>query len=137
MTGWEQLHETHDIERVRSQIVVEELNDSGVAVPTIGRIVVYRSRTNKYDLPAVVNCTRATLNPEGVEGGHIPDLDDDLHVHITVMSPGPSGLRADATDFVTESPHGRHENQGGTYTEWNIGYDPNGAPGTWRWPQIR
>ena len=115
--------------------MAEELASTGVAIPTIGRIVVYRSRTDKYDLPAVVNCTRATLNPEGVEAGHIPDLSSELHVHLTVFSPGPSGLRASATDFVTESPHGRVENQGGTYTEWDIPYDASGGPGTWRWPE--
>lgn len=117
--------------------MAEELNESGVALPSIGRIVVYRSRTDKYDLPGVVNCTRDTLNPEGVEMGNLPDLSDDLHVHLTVFSPGSSGLRAQAADFVAESPHGRHENHGGTYTEWNVGYDPQGAPGTWRWPERR
>lgn len=102
--------------------------------PTIGRIVVYRSRTGSYDVPAVVNCTTATLNPEGVARGYVPPLSSDEHVHLTVFTPGQSGLRSEAPDFLVEPVHGRDENHGGTYREWDIAYDADGGPGTWRWP---
>lgn len=103
--------------------------------PTIGRIVIYRSRTGDYDVPAIVNCTVATLSPKGVELGHVPALTDPWHVHLTVLTPGRPGLRRDATDFAVESEHGRSENVAGTYQEWDIG--PGDGPGQWRWPQIR
>jgi len=112
--------------------------------PTIGRIVIYRSRTGDYDVPAVVNCTQETLSPKGVEAGHVPDLTSDTHVHLTVLTPGQQGLREQAEDFKVESPHGRSENQGGCYQEWDIPLDlPTPAqgeewdpqPGTWRWPE--
>lgn len=113
---------------------------------TIGRMVTYRSRTGDYDVPAIVNCTVDTLNPKGVAAGHVPDLTDEDHVHLTVFSPGKPGLRADAQDFKVESPHGRDENVGGSYREWDIPFDtrsPSRAdeplgdpePGTWRWPE--
>lgn len=112
--------------------------------PTIGRIVIYRSRTGDYDVPAMVTATTDTLNAKGVEAGHIPDLSSKLHIHLTVFTPGKPGLRADATDFKAESKHGRSENVAGCYQEWDIApsYDPNTlepvgvpGPGTWRWPE--
>jgi hypothetical protein len=54
--------------------------------PSIGRIVVYRSRTGDYDIPAIINCTVDTLNAKGVELGHVPALSSDMHVHSTVSS---------------------------------------------------
>jgi hypothetical protein len=109
--------------------------------PTIGRIVIYRSRTGNYDVPAIVSATTETLFVENVESGMIPGLSSDEHVHLTVFSPGPYGRRVEATDFKVESEHGRNENMGGSYTEWNIahaelvdGEEP--MPGTWRWPTI-
>jgi hypothetical protein len=111
--------------------------------PTIGRIVVYRSRTGDYDVPAIINCTTDTLNPKGVEAGYVPDLSSDLHVHLTVFTPGKPGLRTDALDFKVESEHGRSENVAGSYQEWDIPvHDDEGRaptppePGTWRWPSI-
>lgn len=101
--------------------------------PTIGRIVVYRSRTGAYDVPAIVNCTTATINPRGVDAGHVPPLSSDEHVHLTVLTPGMPGLREGADDFLAESPHGRSENVAGTYQEWDIG--PGDGPGQWRWPE--
>lgn len=95
----------------------------------LGENVHYVSRTGRYELAAVVSATKATLSPTGVEAGFLPDLAPD-QVHLTVFSPGPSGQRAAATDFVAESPHGRNENQGGTYTEWAIAHDPHGSAGT-------
>ena len=35
--------------------------------PTIGRIVIFRSRTGDYDVPAIIAGTQDTLNPKNVE----------------------------------------------------------------------
>jgi len=99
----------------------------------LGSDVHYVSRTGNYELAAKVSATKATLFPGGVAAGFLPDLAEG-QVHLTVFSPGPSGQRAAATDFVAESPHGRNENQGGTYTEWAIDHDGKGAPGTFHDP---
>lgn len=104
---------------------------------TIGRVVIYRSRTGDYDVPAIVSATTDTLNPKGVELGHVPALSTPNHVHLTVLTPGKPGKRRDADDFLVESPHGRGENVAGTYQEWDIGpaEGDEPAPGTWRWPE--
>lgn len=104
----------------------------------IGRVVIYRSRTGKYDCPAVVTATVATLNPEGVEAGHVPPLALSSNVHLTVLTPGKPGKRESATDFESEPEHGRSENLAGTYQEWDIPQAVPGGeipPGTWRWPE--
>lgn len=103
--------------------------------PTIGRVVIYRSRTGDYIVPAIVTATLDTLHRPNVEAGYIADLSSDEHVHLTVFTPGKPGKRAEAADFLTESPHGRAENVGGLYQEWDIAYDENDAPGTWHWPE--
>jgi len=115
--------------------------------PTIGRIVIYRSRTGDYDVPAVITATRETLNRKGAELGHVPDLSSDGHVHLTVLTPGKPGERRDAADFKVESEYERSENVAGCYQEWDIPQqldlppeatavlDPEPAPGTWRWPE--
>lgn len=112
--------------------------------PTIGRIVIYRSRTGDYDVPAIVNCTVETINAKGVEAGHVPPLSSPEHVHLTVLTPGKPGMRRDAADFKVESDHGRSENVAGCYQEWDIpiawpDVHPLSqtviAPGTWRWPE--
>lgn len=117
--------------------------------PSIGRIVIYRSRTGDYDVPAMITATKNTLNPKGVELGHVPDLSGDDHVHLTVFTPGKPGMRRGAEDFLVESEHGRSENVAGCYQEWDIPLDKlppadkivagervNPRPGTWRWPEI-
>lgn len=110
------------------------LATGGKAAPTIGRIVHYRSRTGQYTVPAIVTCTVDTINPKGVEAGHLPDLTDAMHVHLTVFTPGRPGLRASADDFLEPSEHPVSENVAGCYQEWDIDYDENGEPGTWMWP---
>ncbi len=106
-------------------------------LPEIGDVVIYRSRTGDYDVPAVVTATVATLNLKGVELGHVPALAHELNVHLTVLTPGRPGMRRGAYDFVVESQHGRSENVAGTYQEWDIahhgGMAENQPPGTWRW----
>lgn len=108
-------------------------------LPTPGRIVWYTSRTGKYFLPAIVTVTKNdrvnNLFQGGVDAGHIPDITAPDRAHLTVFSPGDgSPPRNEAADFVVKSEHGIANNQGGSYPEWDIGYDPAGAPGTWRWP---
>lgn len=118
--------------------------------PSIGRIVIYRSRTGNYDVPAIVTATVATLAEVGVKMWHetdgkqgVPPLSSDLHVHLNVQTPGIPGLRAAAQDFEVESPHGRSENVNGVYQEWDIPFfDAEAAdssipptPGSWRWPE--
>lgn len=116
-----------------------------LAKPTIGRIVIYRSRTGDYDVPAIVTATSETLNRKGVEAGYVPDLASDQHVHLTVFTPGTPSLRGSATergDFKVVSEHPVSENLAGCYQEWDIpqhappdGCDESVAPGTWRWPE--
>ena len=106
--------------------------------PTLGRIVWYRSRTGSYDVPAIVTATTDSLNPKGVEAGHIPPLTSDWHVHLTVFSAGRPGLRHDAEDFKVVSEFPVSENVAGCYQEWDIPFDETRdaevPPGTWRWP---
>lgn len=113
-------------------------NEAGVPTPSIGRIVIYRSRTGDYDVPAIVTATAETLNAKGVELGHVPNLTAPGNVHLTVFTPGKPGMRRDAQDFLVESVHERSENFSGCYQEWDIPLnDPatgDIAPGTWRWP---
>jgi hypothetical protein len=110
-------------------------------LPTIGRIVVYRSRSARYVMPAVVSATRETLWRPGVEAGALPDLDSDRHVHLTVFTPGRQGHTTGEQSLAPvaheggPSPFPRSENQGGTYTEWNVPHDESGeTPGSWSWP---
>lgn len=108
--------------------------------PTICRMVVYRSRTGSYDVPAVINCTAETIYPPGVDGGFVPALTGPDHVHLTVFTPGKPGMRqtagkdAHTEDFQVVSAHPVSENVAGCYQEWDIPYDPDGGAGTWRWP---
>lgn len=113
--------------------------------PQLGTIVIYRSRTGDYDVPAIVTANTESLDAKGVEAGHIPALSSYDRVHLTVFTAGKPGLRSGATDFKVESEHPRSENVAGCYQEWDIprhdvgnwspatgvpGADP--APGTWR-----
>lgn len=130
--------------------------------PTIGRIVIYRSRTGDYDVPAIVSATRETLLPEGVERGHVPPISAPDNVHLTVFTPGAAGKRREATDLVpsaAEELEGfeRSENTSGCYQEWDVPYNGTDAPraadaglasqagaevvpaitpGSWRWPLV-
>lgn len=102
----------------------------------IGRVVIYRSRTGNYDVPALVNCTQDSIYPPGVEAGYVPALSEPHSVHLTVLTPGIPGKRATAADFVgdrAEAPIS--ENVAGTYQEWDVPYDETRAPGTWSWPK--
>lgn len=109
--------------------------------PTIGRIVIYRSRTGNYDLPAIVNCTKASAYQGGIDAGFLPPLSSKDHVHLTVFSPGRPGQRVTGAElkdvegqFLTKSAYPVSENVSGCYQEWDIPYDADGGPGTWSWP---
>lgn len=109
--------------------------------PTIGRIVIYRSRTGQYSVPAIITATNDTLIRENVEKGYIEDLTGDSNVHLTVFTPGKPGKRATADDFVGDRADAPiSENVNGTYQEWDVPqvgtpekYEDQ-EPGTWCWP---
>jgi len=115
-----------------------ELARRQLMVPTIGRIIIYRSRTGDYDCAAIISATRATLNVKNVEAGYIPNITDETNVHLTVFSagkPGQGRTIANAEgDFLVKSEHGYSVNTSGTYQEWDVAFDPDGGPCTWRWP---
>jgi hypothetical protein len=116
--------------------------DEAVEIPAglgIARAVIYRSKTGKYDLPAVVTATVATLDPEGVSLGHVPELTSPSRVHLTVFTCGKQGTSRDGNPVNNEAA-------GGSYQEFNIpqfvveeiGADEEPAEivaGTWRWPE--
>jgi hypothetical protein len=103
----------------------------------LGASVIYRSRTGSYDCAAIITATVKSLNKENVAAGYLPGLTSDFHVHLTVFTPGKIGQGRTETEapFLTESPHGRSPNTGGTYQEWDIAFDAAGGPGTWRWEE--
>jgi hypothetical protein len=108
-----------------------------IPIPTIGRIVIYRSRTGDYDIPAIVTATQDTLNLKGVEAGYVPPLSGDYSVHLTVFSPGKGGLHKEAENFLVKSEYPVSENVSGCYQEWDISIAIANTigPGTWRWPE--
>lgn len=117
----------------------EPQQDNGMpAGLAIGRVVIYRSKTGKYDLPAIVNATQATLDPEGVQLGHVPELSTPDAVHLTVFTCGKEGTSREGNVVNNEAA-------GGSYQEFNIpmsGFSPATAtegdepqPGTWRFPE--
>lgn len=122
--------------------------------PTLGRIVLFRSRTGDYDVPAIITATKASLNPKGVKAGAVPKLDSDQHLHLTVFTPGTPAVGVNAPGRTTEKaakeklPEGASSlNLSGCYQEWNVPPqvppivgDPEArgtqelSPGAWRWP---
>lgn len=119
---------------VSAMEIKERVRMSSMGTPTLGRIVHYRSRTGNYSVPAIINCTLASIYQPGVEGGHMPAIESADRVHLTVFSAGFPGKRVDADDFVVTSDQPVSENLAGCYQEWNIPYDPDCGPGTWCWP---
>lgn len=105
--------------------------------PSLGRIVIYRSKTAKYDVAAIVSGTVDSLYRPAVAEGHVADLDSDQHVHLTVLTPGYQGHRNSTTTAEQEAELTRLSTPaGGTYQEFNVPYDPTGETGgTWRWPE--
>lgn len=79
--------------------------------PTTGRIVRYRGKIGLCATrAAIVTADVSTLDPHGVEGGHVPALDSDEHVHLWVFTPGEKG----------------------GFAEFNVA--PGDGLGQWSWP---
>ena len=79
--------------------------------PTTGRIVRYRGKIGLYAMrAAIVTADVTTLDPRGIEAGHVPALDSDEHVHLWVFTPGEKG----------------------GFAEFNVA--PVDGPGQWSWP---
>lgn len=111
--------------------------------PTIGRIVRFRSRTGSYTVPAIITATVDTLDPRGVELGHVSGLSSPTHVHLTVFTSGKPGMRRGADNFVgARAAEPVSENVAGCYQEWNVPLDVPEVegeeyPGTWHWPTLK
>lgn len=88
--------------------------------PTLGSIVHYRGKEGVQALrAATVSCTVNELDPQNVIEGNISDLDDEMHVHLFVFTPGARGF------FVEFNvPHGEVQSDGKI------------PPGTWCWPKM-
>lgn len=104
-------------------------------VPMLTDRVEYRSKTGNYRLAAMVTATVETLYRPGVEEGNIKDLDDEMHVHLAVFTPGLEGRRnSTTTPEQAEEMRAVSTPAGGSYQEFNVPYDATGeAPGSWRW----
>lgn len=87
--------------------------------PSLGRILHYRGNQGRMAYrAAIVTATVASLDPDGVDSGDVPALDDDMHVHLWVYTPGMSG---GFPEFNV--PHG------GELTDAQ-----DIPPGSWCWP---
>lgn len=113
-------------------------------IPTIGRVVLYATDQRNglvYDLPAIITVTRDSHPGDYPDGSPnpLPVPESDTHVHLTVLTPGGFG-----TKVGTGLPQSDAEFVGapaitpgsGSYVEWNVGFDPDGSPRSWRWPTI-
>lgn len=79
--------------------------------PTLGRIVHYRGKLGFHAMRAgIVTGTVDSLDPRGIQGGLVPALDSEHHVHLWVFTPGESG----------------------GFPEFNVA--PGDEPGQWSWP---
>lgn len=115
--------------------------------PSIGRVVIYRSRTGTYSMPALISATVDTLHRPNVDAGHVPDLTSGRHVHLTVFTPGILGQRSASTDpeLGKANPPAGGSLQEWDIAEWEPRLDQAGdafaagdytaqPPGTWAWP---
>jgi hypothetical protein len=133
------------------QAMNDQLKDwLGVKRPTPGRIVWYQTDGRNgldYILPAIVTVTRESHPgdyPDGVPNS-LPIPTTEYHVHLTVFTPGGFGSTyVDHDDVESEYDQEAMPNLGrpkrftpgsGTYTEWDVPYNPNGGCRTWRWPR--
>jgi hypothetical protein len=147
-----QLGTSFSLTRTEKKLMSQIMDAEGVARPTPGRIVWYQTDGRNgldYFLPAMVTVTRASHPGDYPDGkpNSLPVPSSDLHVHLTVFTPGGFGsvYRSDEgeqgwSDYQQEDL----ENLGrpaeftpgsGSYVEWDVPYDPNGARRSWRWPE--
>jgi hypothetical protein len=93
--------------------------------PSIGRIVIYRSRTGRYSLPAIITATSDTINQAGVDAGHIPPITLSGNVHLHVFTPG------------SQQGYQEHDVPQAAIADTAPGEDSEQPPGSWAWPVIR
>lgn len=104
------------------------MNDHNTYPPAIGRIVHYRGKLGvKAIQPAMIVTTTDTLEAAGVEADPSLALDDDMHVHLRVMTAGePGGY----TEYNV--PHVSQVEEPDLHPDW-----PEGpGAGTWAWPDL-
>ena len=84
----------------------------GPPPPALGTRVYYRGKRGFQAVRAAdISCTLEYLDPRGVAAGSIPGLSSFLHVHLHVITPG----------------------ERGHFSEYDVPFDPDLPPGTWRW----
>lgn len=127
--------------------------------PRIGEIVLYRTDGRNgltYDLPAMITCTAETHPGDYPDGAQnpLPVPESDLHVHLTVFTPGGYGSYVNDTDDASDDDSSQFVGAesfvpgSGTYVEHNVPFfadpddiTPDGWPEpdarTWRWQAHR
>jgi hypothetical protein len=110
--------------------------------PSLCRIVLYRSRTGQYTVPAMIVANTDSLEEfglklyeesDGTRG--VPPLSGPGHVHLVCFTPGIPGEYD--TPVQPRPDKALAPNLGGSYQEWDVPYDEGPhpqLPGTWRWP---
>ena len=114
--------------------------------PTIGRIVWYRTDGRNglvYDLPAVITVTKDTHPGDYPDGRKNPlPIPDEGCVHLTVFTPGGFGTTTDKSHPAQRTTSAEFVGAttmfpgSGTYVEWNVPFDPEASPRSWRWPEL-
>lgn len=118
-------------------------------LPKPGRTVWYQTDGRNdldYYLPAIVTVTWGSHPGDYPDGtpNSLPRPSTELHVHLTVFTPGGFGSSYAIDGKLSEFKQDKMPNLGkpqsitpgsGTYTEWNVPYDANGGRRTWRWPE--
>jgi hypothetical protein len=115
---------------------------------TPGRIVHYQTDGRNglnYYLPAMITVTRDSHPGDYPDGSSnpLPVPSSDTHVHLTVLTPGGflSKLVGPKGGLVPVEASQEFKNAAtfvpgsGTYVEWDVPYDPEGSPCSWRWPE--
>lgn len=149
-----QLGTSFSLTRTEKKLMEQILDAEGVARPTPGRIVWYQTDGRNgldYYLPAMVTVTRTSHPGDYPDGkpNSLPVPSSELHVHLTVLTPGGFG-----SEYVTVTESGdewtwKYEQEydermgkpvdftpgSGSYVEWDVPYDPEGARRSWRWPE--
>ena len=136
-------------EEREQKIMAEVLNAEGAPKPTVGREVWYQTDGRNgldYYLPATVTVTKDSHPGDYPDGtpNSLPVPSSDLHVHLTVKTPGGFGSTyVDHDGTESEYEQETMPNLGkpasftpgsGTYVEHDVPFDPNGGRRTWRWP---